>query len=156
MLSFRVAESRFQVRAAAVVLHDGFLLLHRAAPDEYWALPGGRVEILESAAATVEREMLEELAEPVICGPLLFVVENFFTLGETPNHELGLYFSATLPTGSDLLSKDRLHAGVEGHTKLEFRWFQQTELPRIDLRPAFLRESLSQSRPRFRHVVQRG
>jgi ADP-ribose pyrophosphatase YjhB (NUDIX family) len=156
MLSFHVAESRFQVRAAAVVLHEGFLLLHRAEPDEYWALPGGRVEVLESAAATVEREMVEELAEPVACGPLLFVVENFFTLGETPNHELGLYFSATLRTGSKLLSKDSSYAGVEGHTKLEFRWFPQTDLPRIDLRPAFLRESLGQPHPQFQHVVQRG
>lgn len=156
MLSFHVADGRFQVRAAAAILHEGWLLLHRARPDRHWALPGGRVDIAERAAAAVERELLEELAEPVSCGPLLFVVENFFSHAGKANHELGLYFSAALREDSPLLSKDRTHAGVESHTELEFRWFRQLELPSIDLRPAFLRDSLSQPSPRFQHVVQRG
>jgi len=156
MLSFHIADSRFQVRAAAVVLHDGYLLLHRAKPDEYWALPGGRVEMLESAAATVEREMLEELDEPVRCGPLLYLVENFFILNGTENHEIGLYFITSLREESTVMDKNRVYCGVETHTDLEFRWFALSELACVDLRPSFLRESLRRPELQFQHLVQRG
>lgn len=44
MISVNIAGHRFQLRAAAVVVHGGFVLLHRLQGDAFWALPGGRVE----------------------------------------------------------------------------------------------------------------
>ena len=112
--------------------------------------------MLENAAATVEREMLEELDEPVRCGPLLYLVENFFVLDGKENHEIGLYFIASLREESMLLDKDRDYGGIETHTDLVFRWFPLSELATVDLRPSFLRESLSRPALQFQHVVQRG
>lgn len=78
MISVDIAGHRFQLRAAAVVLHAGHVLLHRHEDDDFRALPGGRVEPGEDAASTVVREMREELGESIACDALLYLAENFF------------------------------------------------------------------------------
>jgi ADP-ribose pyrophosphatase YjhB (NUDIX family) len=156
MISVDIAGHRFQLRAAAVVVHEGFVLLHRLDGDDYWALPGGRVEPGEAASATLVREMVEELDEPVECAELLYVVENFFLHAGKPNHEIGLYFRTQLRATSAILNKSRTHHGVEGASRLEFRWFPTERLGEVDLRPSFLRESLSRPVLGFEHRVQHG
>jgi ADP-ribose pyrophosphatase YjhB (NUDIX family) len=155
MISVHLQGQRFQVRAAAIVIHAGHLLVHRAPGDEYWALPGGRVEVGEEASATIVREMNEELGEEVACNQLLHVAENFFDLAGQRNHEIGFYFLVSLPGGSHYLDKSRTYCGKEIHLKLEFRWFGLAELGSINLRPTFLQASLLASPLLFSHVVQR-
>lgn len=78
MIAVNIAGQRFQMRAAAVIVHDGHVLLHRHEDQHLWPLPGGRVEPGEDAASTVVRAMQEELEEPVESGELLYLAENFF------------------------------------------------------------------------------
>lgn len=155
MISVEISGHRFQVRAAAVFAHDNHILLHRLEQDPFWALPGGRVEPGEDARSTVIREMREELGETIDCSELLYTVENFFDDGQRPNHEIGLYFLAHFRPGSLLLDKSRIHQGIEEGEHLIFRWFPREALPDLEVYPAFLRVSLSQSELTFRHVIQR-
>jgi 8-oxo-dGTP diphosphatase len=47
--------------ASAACFRDGRLLLvRRANPPQLWTLPGGRIELGESAADAAQRELLEE------------------------------------------------------------------------------------------------
>lgn len=156
MDSTDMADHRLQLRAAAVVIHEGFVLLHRRTGDAIWALPGGRIEPGEDARSALLREMREELDEGMDCGELLYVVENFFSHAGQPHHEVGLYFRAHLNPASPLLQKSHPHKGIEDQKQLEFQWFAQNELPELNLRPAFLREALSQTVLSVQHVVQRG
>jgi len=155
MISVHLHGQRFQVRAAAIVLHGGHAFLHRAPGDDYWALPGGRVEVGEEASATIVREMREELGEEVQCGQLLHVAENFFDLAGQRNHEIGFYFRVSLAETSAHLDKARIYCGIESHLSLEFRWFPVTELASINLRPTFLRTSLGAEPLVFSHTVER-
>src|SRR4051794_5094257 len=155
MLSFNLQGQRFQVRAAAVIFDDEHVLLHRAPGDDFWSLPGGRVEVGEEASATVTREIKEELGVGVTCGELLHLAENFFDLHGRRNHEIGLYFLAYLPADCSFLAKAHSHFGIEQHLGLEFRWFARRELGSINLRPTFLQSSLASRPPRFSHAVQR-
>lgn len=154
MLSFDVDCCCFQLRAAAVIVEDGYALLHRLEGDPNWALPGGRVELGETAAATVVREMLEETGEHLECGALAFAVENFFEHSGRQYHEVGLYFLSTLQADSHLRSKAIVHRGTESNKALEFRWFQLDELKSVNLQPAFLREALVAPISGFSHIVQ--
>jgi 8-oxo-dGTP pyrophosphatase MutT (NUDIX family) len=155
MLAFDIQNYRFQVRAAAVFTEGDIVLLHRLAADDFWALPGGRVEPGEDGAATIRREMAEELGETVSCGPLLYVVENFFEFAGKACHEIGLYYRAQLPRESRLRRTDAAHAGVEGDQALVFAWFRRTALAEITVHPAFLKTALGEEPLSFRHVVQR-
>lgn len=155
MISFDTQDHRFNLRAAAVFLQENAVLLHRLEGDSIWALPGGRVEAGEDAASAVVREMREEVGEAVACGELLYVVENFFEQASKPNHEVGLYFRASLGADSPLRSMAHSHFGVEGDSRLEFRWFRLEELTAVNLHPSFLRTALSDAAAGFKHVVQR-
>ena len=154
MISFDIQGHTFHLRAAAVVIEDGWALLHRLKGDAIWALPGGRVDAGEQAASAVVREMMEEADEQVECGELLYVIENFFEHNDSPQHEIGLYFRTVLPPGSRLRDKTRSHAGTEGAKALEFRWFQLAELAQVNLHPALLRAALAAAAAPARHLVQ--
>ncbi len=155
MISFRIKSHRFHLRAGAIALEAGHILLHRLEGDMFWALPGGRVEVGEEGAQTIVREFKEELALTVTCNELLGIGENFFEYEGEPHHEIGLYFSVSLPGDSPVRDTERSHVGVEGDRRLEFKWFRLSALRDIDFRPTALRASLATGVVPH-HFVQRG
>lgn len=143
MISFPTSRGvRFQHRVAAVIVHRERVLLHRAAGDRFWSLPGGRVELLEPAAVALRRELREETGSEARVGRLLWVAENFFPGADGPVHEVGFYFAAQLADDDPLLDPDRIHLGDEGGTELRFRWFERRATPQLRIYPSFLRGGL--------------
>jgi ADP-ribose pyrophosphatase YjhB (NUDIX family) len=155
MITFDTEGRRFDLRAVAVFIAGDHVLLHQMEGDEHWSLPGGRVELGEDAATAVAREMREELNVTVTVGPMLWVVENFFSIGARENHEVGFYFATEAPAGASVLDIEARHFSDEKGRRLEFVWFQRQDLAGVDLRPAFMREALAQEPLRFAHVVNR-
>lgn len=161
MITFERDGARFNYRTVGVCVEDGWVLLHRAERDEFWSLPGGRVELGEDSAAALGRELHEELGEDSAAevGWLLWVVENFFTLDGVPYHELGLYYAVTLPPESAWHDKSREHAGIEedlgGPLRLVFRWFPLAALADLPLYPVFLRTALQRLPAHTERIVNR-
>lgn len=164
MISFSAAGWRFHLRAAAIIRDGDFVLLHRVADDPFWALPGGRVELGETAEDAVRRELREELDTEVQVSALAAVVENRFRYRGESQHGVELHFEVTLPPDSPLLGREPfermepLAAGLDGQgagsLRMLFQWFHLSEVPHLDLRPAFQRESLSAwPHADVRHVV---
>ena len=158
MITFVQSNIQFTLRVAAVAIHDGHVLLHRAEGDDFWALPGGRVELLEPAAESLKREMKEEMDATVRVERLLWVVENFFD-HHISHHELGLYFSIDLEPDFGHYDKTRSFYGHEdgpdGNTtlKLIFQWFPIDRLADVSLFPTFLRTALQALPQHTQHVV---
>lgn len=155
MISFDAGTNRFNLRAAAIVLNGSQVLLHRLEGDAFWTFPGGRVDGGELASAAVRRELHEELAEPVMCGELVWVVENFFTYRGVSQHEVGLYFSVRLALESRLLAAAGPFTGMEGNVPLTFAWFERSQLERLEIRPSFVAAALAEGELGFRHIVHR-
>ncbi len=153
MISFDVDNYRFNLRAAAIILHEDSILLHQIEGDDFWCVPGGRIDGGELAANTIEREMQEELSETVICEQLLWTVENFFSYREQKHHELGLYFLTRLLPESRLLHAPGPYIGNEGKLQLTFAWFKCADLPKLDIRPSFLAQALNGDGFNRRHWV---
>jgi len=153
MISFDTGTHRFNLRAAAIVLHEGKVLLHRLEGDDFWSAPGGRVEAGETAAQAVVRELREEVTESVSCGQLLWVVENFFTYRGDEHHEIGLYFHVHLSPESPLLRATEPIPGTEAQVNLTYAWFERSRLAAIEVRPSLLADALAQPTLEFRHYV---
>jgi ADP-ribose pyrophosphatase YjhB (NUDIX family) len=151
MISFRTPAGLFQFRTAAVVIRDGHVLLQRIEPDPYWFLPGGRVELGESAEAAIEREMREETGASVRIERMLWVVENFF--GSI--HEIGFYFLVTMPSELHPNLAEQFFGHEDDGTRLTFQWHRIADLGGIDIRPSFLREGLKSLPTTIRHIVQK-
>ena len=158
MITFVQSDIQFTLRVAAVAIHDRHILLHRAEGDDFWALPGGRVEMLEPAAESLKREMKEEMDANVRVERLLWVIENFFD-HKISHHELGLYFSIDL--GVDFAHHDKTQPfygredGPDGNAnlKLIFQWFPIDRLEDVYLFPTFLRTALQELPQHTQHVV---
>jgi ADP-ribose pyrophosphatase YjhB (NUDIX family) len=163
IVSFGSEGRTFNFRAAAVILDTSAapsrstrVLLHHADFEDFWSLPGGRVEMLEAAREGLRREMLEELGEEVEIGRLVWVAENFFQFRSLDFHELGMYFEVTLANGSQLSGReDEWWAEEDNGVKICFRWFDLDETPDLPILPAFLRQGLTTMPETPEHVVYR-
>ncbi|MFM0305601.1 NUDIX domain-containing protein [Paraburkholderia sediminicola] len=155
MISFDTGSHRFNLRAAAVIYQDEYVLLHQVEGEDFWCLPGGRVEPGEHASQTVIREMQEEVGASVHIEKTLCIVENFFSYNGRPNHEIGFYFVARLESGSTLLDLAVSHQGSEGSKRLTFSWISRQRLSEIEMRPVFLRQLLQADHIALAHVIQR-
>lgn len=149
----------FLCRVAGVAVHEGRVLLHRSEHDDFWALPGGRIEVGETSSQALRREMLEEVGAEVTVGRILWVVENFFqhypldqvldTTISIDHHEIGLYLEMELPAHFTSVSSfgGRELVGTPDEFALEFRWFEQAGLGDFDVRPNTLAELLARPLP---------
>jgi ADP-ribose pyrophosphatase YjhB (NUDIX family) len=158
MIAFTRNNVSFGLRVAGIAIHDGHVLLHRAECDDFWALPGGRAELLEPAVKSLEREMKEEMNAQVTVLRLLWVLENFFEYRQ-PCHEVGLYFLIDLGPGFTHYDKVQPFYGhedgpdSEANLTLIFRWFPIDRLEDVYLFPTFLRTALQDLPGHTQHIV---
>ncbi|MFW9949178.1 MAG: NUDIX hydrolase [Candidatus Thorarchaeota archaeon] len=153
MIDFEKNNIHFVFRVAGIALHDGMILLHRSAFDDFWALPGGRCELLENSKDTLEREMKEELEIEIIVNRLLFVVENFFKYKKVPYHELGIYYLMKIPKSHWPNNQNLSFTGREGKIKLIFKWFKIEKLPEIEVYPTFLKLKIKDIKNYPEHII---
>lgn len=125
MICFDDGADRFQMRAAGIALEDGHLLIHRATHEDYWTLPGGRMEQGETSADALAREIAEELLVEADIGGLAVLSESFFGDIGLNFHEIGFYHSMRLPPGFSR-ARDRVCHSIVDEVPLEFRWVPAT------------------------------
>lgn len=153
MITFAHDTTRFTYRVVGVAIEDGRVLLHRAESDDFWALPGGRGELLEAAADTLRREMREELAINVEVVRPLWLVENFFRHQGYDHHELGIYFLMRVPLDWPFRTAAVPFAGDENGICLVYQWFPLDELATLRVYPSFLAAGLPNLPLSLHHVV---
>jgi ADP-ribose pyrophosphatase YjhB (NUDIX family) len=155
MITFQRDRWQYDFRTAAVAIHKGHVLLHRAEPDNFWALPGGRVELGESADGALVREMHEETGMAVRIERLVWVVESFFLLSGRRHHEIGFYYLVALPSETAQLNLSAQFFGEEeGGLRLIFQWFPIDTLSAVRLYPSFLQKGLGALPNSISHIVQ--
>ena len=154
MITFAEENVRFTNRIVGITYDGDRILLHRVVTDDFWALPGGRAELMESATETLRREMREEMNEDVEVERLVWVAENFFQHNGRAHHELGLYFLMRLPDDSPIRQKTAPFYGQEGDVEIIFEWIPVETLEQVDLFPKFLRTGLQNLPASTMHIVQ--
>lgn len=138
----------FRVRAAAIIAHEGKVLMARNAAEPFYYTVGGGIHHYESAEQAVRREVREELGVDLQVNRLAFVHENFFG-GDTTGtfaglrcHELAFYYLMHFDPAKDRvnLTGNSTAAGVPEH----FEWVELTTYGRERVAyPPFLASELA-------------
>ncbi len=151
MISYDTGDARFSFRAVAVIIQDHHILIHRAIEDDFWALPGGRVELFETSDYTVERELGEELGIKCSVVRQLWHVENFFQLNVKQYHEIANFYLVSLTEQFDIKPEVDFK-GIEETVNLLFRWVPIEKLSHYNLKPEFLITQLGNIPNSIKHI----
>lgn len=155
MLSFEVDNSKFNYRVAGILLYNNKVLFQRSKEEDYWFMPGGRVEFHEAAEESLKREMLEEFNTEVTVSRLVWVIENFFELDHKKFHEIGLFYLINLSDDHLLTYHDDEFVGTED----EFvnKWINLNEIDNYNIVPEFIKSSLKtiEEQDRIEHIINR-
>lgn len=142
-ISFRINNEKFNFRVCAVMISDGKILAMRDERSPYFYLPGGRVELGETAEHAVIREVREELGiTPKIARPL-WLNQAFFTedVDHLTYHELCIYFLMDI-SDTALLSKGGKFTLNEGNHIHTFEWLKFERLKNEYFYPLFLKDHI--------------
>ena len=142
-LTFQTPEGRFNYRVCAIIIHDNHILAMHDECSPYYYLPGGRVQLQETAEKAVLREIKEELGiDAEIIRPLWFH-QGFFTedVSSERFHEVCLYFLVDI-SGSDVLSRGNKFVLNERNHRHTFEWLEFHRLKEAYFYPVFLKERI--------------
>ena len=142
-ITYVVCQRKFNYRVAGILLSNGKLLAMHNERLPYYALPGGRVQLGETAEQAIRREIQEDLQlTPAILRPL-WLDQSFFTedVDGMQYHELCLYFLMD-SSSSDLAAKGDHFTLQEGNRTHRFEWLPIELLPDTYFYPEFLKTEL--------------
>jgi 8-oxo-dGTP pyrophosphatase MutT (NUDIX family) len=154
VLSFPISGQRFNYRVAAIIIADGHVLVCREDDDGYTMLPGGRVELGEPSALSLERELAEEIALPAAVGRICATSESFYRREGEDFHELGFFYEAQLPGQGPNGNSPWLVRQDEGHD-LYFFWVPVVgeALEEMNLLPRWLPGLLRNMPKAHAHII---
>jgi len=120
---------------AVVRSRSGRVLLVRRADDGYWELPGGRVEVGESASAAVVREVAEEAGVPIDVTGLAGVYSDpghvlAYPHGRGTYQQIAICFHAFSAAG---------HTQPDHDETTDAGWFDPEQTARLAIHPAMRR-----------------
>lgn len=153
-IDIKSEHGNFKYRVAGILFDkNNRLLIQKIANNPFYCLPGGHVEIGETAIEAAEREINEELQFNVKVKQPLFEIENIFKNAKNKTvHEIGLYFELSCdccPTEDwTFVENDK------GILKtLTYKWTTKEELKNIDFRPKFLKNLIFDSFEQFKRYT---
>ncbi len=85
-LTIDVKNYILNVRAGAIIIHNGKVLLHKNEKSDHFCIIGGRVQIGEDSETTAKREVEEELGKEIKIENFVATIENFFEMDEQKYH----------------------------------------------------------------------
>ncbi|MCE7995159.1 MAG: NUDIX hydrolase [Roseivirga sp.] len=139
MIKFQEGNNQFNFRSVALIIKENHVLIQKDLKDDFWALPGGRVEFFENSSDTVVREIFEELGWKVQLVRPVWFIENFFQIGITNFHETATLYLMEILGNTEYQSNIEFR-GLEDH--LIFKWADISKLNEINLKPKELKSKL--------------
>lgn len=142
-VSFKVDNAKFNYRVCAIMISDGKILATKDERSPFYYLPGGRVQMGETAEDAVVREIQEELGITAEIIRPLWLNQAFFTedVDGLKYHELCIYFLVDI-TKTDLLSKGDIFESKEGGKIHTFEWLGFERLENEYFYPLFLKKDI--------------
>ncbi len=128
--------NNFEIIVRAVIQKDGKILVCKniKKDDNYYYLPGGHMEIGESADKALVRELKEELNLSIKNLSFIGVIENIYNQDNEAHHEINLIFNIRADKVEDKSNED--HLG--------FFFFNKDQFSKETILPKTLKEGVVQ------------
>lgn len=144
-LTLNVGDYVLNVRATAVIIHDGKILIHHNKIDKHYVLIGGRVKIGEDSATTIKREIEEELGMAVEVKVYLATIENFFEMDSKKFHEYMFVHKCEFADDKDKKINYTLK-NIEGEDEIEYIWIDLKDLSKYNILPTAVNKILKEEK----------
>jgi len=137
-----IEDIKFGARAVGVLKKNNRILFQKRANDEFWALPGGGIEVMERAKDVIVRELEEEigLKDVIIKKPLWFV-EYFFNFDNIDWHQYIIGYLLDINDDNEIINKDEFD-GIEKGKNIIYKWFDMKDIKDAPIKPEYLKEKL--------------
>lgn len=142
-ITFETGKEKFNYRVCAIIINDGKILAMKDYRTPYYYLPGGRVQMGETAEEAVLREVQEELNIMAKIKRALWLNQSFFNedVNHLDYHELCLYFLIDIE-GTDLLDRGATFSVEEEEKTNHFEWLEFERLQDEYFYPLFLKKEI--------------
>lgn len=139
MITYEKDNIKYNYRAGIILINDkNEILVQNKKKYDFWILPGGRVELLETSEQTIEREMKEELNLTIHPKRVVLVAE---IINKKESYHENLIFYLGYLSKSNIKNNDELKCLDDN--ELKFKWVNIEKLNSINLYPKFLKEIIS-------------
>ncbi len=133
-LTIDVEDYKLNIRASAIIIHNGKFLVHRNVNSDHYALIGGRVQIGEDSATTVKREIMEEMGKEIELIGYVSTIENFFELNNQKYHEIMFVHLAEFKDEEDKKIEYTIK-NIEGRDYLQYEWIEISKIDEYNVVP---------------------
>lgn len=123
-------QTEFIVRA--LIVKSRKILVCQTKGRDYFFLPGGHVEFMETMQKALRRELYEEMGAIVMASQFIGVIENQFVQGEAPKHEVSFVFHVDID----------LEAIQSQEDHLTFYWFSMREFLERNIVPPAMKDAI--------------
>lgn len=155
-LKLECENQKLKVRANAVIIHEGKLLVCSINNNGFWCCPGGHIHLGEDSKTAVLREASEEIGVQFDDAKLILIMENFFEGNRAKQfHEISFYYLMQGEIPEEKLLDYSCVENDEGKiVHLDFKWIDIDELDTIDVRPADLKDYLKNKNNELEHCIR--
>lgn len=144
-ITINVDDYKLNVRAAGIMVHNNKILLHRDVNSDHYALIGGRVEIGESSADTIKREIKEELGKDIEITGYISTIENFFEMKGSKYHEIMFVHKIEFINEEDKTIEYTMK-NLEGKEYLQYEWIELDKIDDYPLLPIAIKDVLKENK----------
>ena len=131
-------EFKFNFRVAALIIQNNKLLLQTSPDEDFYALVGGRVSLMEDSKEAMIRECNEELGITLNKEDayLINVIENFFEYRNTKYHELLYIYRVDLPDNIQI--KDGFKT-LDKDNNYNY-WIDEKDIKNVNIKPEIIKD----------------
>ena len=142
------------LRAAAVLVKDGKILVQRERNGSEDALPGGHIKMGETLEDGLIREIVEEVGVQIDCKRLLWSEECFWTWNGKQAHNIAFYFLVELCKGFEIPDSTEF-VPQKDNCNVLIGWMPIEEIQTVIIYPEFLKKEVFHLDDPMKHFVSK-